>query len=282
VTGPLIEGVLDLHVHSAPSLVPRHSSDPGTKGAVEAIGVTGFVLKAHEGSTAERAALLGDGVLGGVVLNSPVGGANPDAVMVAARLGGRVVWLPTNSSPAHRAANASPELHAHAGVHFREIPICDGTAVRPEWLEVLDEVAARDLLLASGHLTMDETVAVFTEARRRGVRRLMVNHPRLAFLGWRPEHAEQLRALDARLEVGALADLLGTGEGDPSTAPTATEQLAACYPHELLVFGSDLGHAAYPTFQDGIDAWTRQMLGVFGEPMLTSIMTKTGRELVEP
>ena len=108
MTGPLIEGVLDLHVHSAPSLVPRHSSDPGTRRAVAASGVTGFVLKAHEGSTAERAALLGDGVFGGVVLNSPVGGANPDAVMVAARLGGRVVWLPTSSSPAHRAAHASP------------------------------------------------------------------------------------------------------------------------------------------------------------------------------
>jgi hypothetical protein len=280
VTGPLIEGVLDLHVHSAPSLVPRHSSDPGTRRAAGASGVTGFVLKAHEGSTAERAALLGDGVFGGVVLNSPVGGANPDAVMVAARLGARVVWLPTNSSPAHRAAHASPELHAHAGVHFREVAVCDGPVVRPEWLEVLDEVAAHDLLLASGHLTMDETVAVFAEARRRGVRRLMVNHPLLAFLGWRPEHAEALLALDARLEVGALADLLGTGAGGEGT--TATEQLAASYPHELLVFGSDLGHTAYPTLEDGIAAWTRRMLGVFGEAELTSIMTKTGRELIEP
>ena len=239
------------------------------------------MLKAHEGSTAERAALLGDGVFGGVVLNSPVGGANPDAVMVAARLGGRVVWLPTSSSPAHRAAHASPELHAHAGVHFREVPICDGPVARPEWFEVLDEVAAHDLLLASGHLTMDETVAVFAEARRRGVRRLMVNHPRAPV----PRLASGARGrsssrLDVRLEVGALADLLGTG--DDGDVATATEQLAACYPHELLVFGSDLGHTAYPTFEDGIDAWTRRMLGVFGEAELTSIMTKTGRELIEP
>ena len=94
------------------------------------------------------------------------------------------------------------------------------------------------------------------------------------------EHAEQLVSLDARLEVGALADLLGTGDGGDGT--TATEQLAASYPHELLVFGSDLGHTAYPTFEDGIDAWTRRMLGVFGEAELTSIMTKTGRELIEP
>ena len=226
------------------------------------------MLKAHEGSTAERAALLGDGVFGGVVLNSPVGGANPDAVMVAARLGGRVVWLPTISSPAHRAAHASPELHAHAGVHFREVPICDGPVVRPEWFEVLDEVAAHDLA---------PRVRPSHDGRDR--RRLRGGPPprgppphgqppaaRRSSAGERST-PEQLVALDARLEVGALADLLGTGDDGDGT--TATERLAARYPHELLVFGSDLGHTAYPTFEDGIDAWTRRMLGVFGEAELT-------------
>ena len=37
----------------------------------------------------------GDGAVGGIVLNSPVGGANPDAVRLAAALGGRIVWMPT-------------------------------------------------------------------------------------------------------------------------------------------------------------------------------------------
>jgi Family of unknown function (DUF6282) len=279
VTSPLIDGVLDVHVHSAPSIVARHTADPDTRVAADESGITGFVLKAHEGSTAERAALLGEGVFGGVVLNSPVGGANPDAVLVAARLGGRVVWLPTISSPAHRAAHEQPELQAHAGVHFREVPVCERPVVRAEWFEVLDEIAVHDLVLASGHLTMDETVTVFAEARRRGVRRLLVNHPMFPFLGWRPEHAEQLLALDARLEVGALADLLSA---DQREGGTATEQLVACYPAELLVFGSDLGHADYPTLGEGVDAWTRRMFGVLGEAALASIMTKTGRELIVP
>ena len=274
----LPEDVMDVHVHSAPSLVPRHATDPGTLAAAERTGVTRFVLKAHEGSTAERAALLGDAVVGGVVLNSPVGGANPDAVLVAARLGARVVWLPTISSPAHKAAHDRPELAAHAGVTFREVAISDDGALRTEWLEVLDEVAAHDLVLGSGHLTMDETVVAFTEARRRGVRRLMVNHPMLPFLGWRDEHAEQLLALDARLEVGVLADLLcATDDGT-----TATERLAACYPGELLVFGSDLGHTAYPTLEDGVAAWFSRMAGVLGETSVGLMMTTTGRELVDP
>ena len=272
----MIEGVMDVHVHSAPSIVARHTSDPQTSTAAELAGVTRFVLKAHEGSTAERAALLGDRADGGVVLNSPVGGASPDAVLVAARLGARFVWLPTISASAHKAAHQSPELHAHAGVSFREVPVCEREQVREEWLDVLDEVAHHDLVLASGHLTMDETVAVFSEARRRGVRRLLVNHPLLPFLGWRREHAELLHALDPRLEVGVLADLL-VDEG-----PTATERLSAVYPHELLVFGSDLGHVAYPPLGEGLEDWSQRMAGVLGETTLELIMTKTGRELADP
>ena len=153
------------------------------------------MLKAHEGSTAERASLLGDGVVGGVVLNSPVGGANPDAVMVAARLGGRVVWLPTISSLVHKAAHERPELTAHKGIHFRAVPVVDGDGrVLPDWYDVFDEVAAADLILASGHLTLDETVAVFTAARRQGVQRFLVNHPMMDFLGWRDEHADAFGA----------------------------------------------------------------------------------------
>ena len=75
-------GIVDLHVHSAPSLVRRHTTDPDTAALARAVGITTMVLKAHEGSTAERAQLIGGGAVGGVVLNSPVGGANPDAVMV--------------------------------------------------------------------------------------------------------------------------------------------------------------------------------------------------------
>jgi hypothetical protein len=98
----------------------------------------------------------------------------------------------------------------------------------------------------------------------------------LPFLGWRSEHAELLRALDARLEVGVLADLL-VDEG-----PTATERLSAVYPHELLVFGSDLGHVAYPPLGEGLEDWSRRMAGVLGEATLELVMTKTGRELADP
>ena len=199
----------DLHVHAAPSLLPRHGDDRATVAAERAVGFSTVVLKAHEGSTVERATVAGGDAFGGIVLNSPVGGANPDAVEVAARLGGRVVWMPTVSARTHKAGAASPELAVHRGFELRLVEVITGGALRPEWFDVLDAVAEHDLLLASGHLSAAETVVLFAEARRRGVRRLLVNHPMMAFLGWNDESARALRDLGAYLELGILPDMLG-------------------------------------------------------------------------
>ncbi len=261
----VIDGIIDFHVHSAPSLAPRHSHDPVTLDEARAAGVAKFVLKAHEGSSAERAALLGDETIGGVVLNSPVGGANPDAVAVAAALGARVVWLPTISSPAHIAASSNPELSPHKGISFREVPVVEDGEVRAEWLEVFDEIAHNDMVLASGHVTMDEAVVALDTARRRGVERLMVNHPGMAFLNWRDDHLEQFRALDAHLEIGVLADILA------SEAGPRTEDLVASYPHELLVFGSDLGHRDYPPIAEGIRTWVERLDPILGDTGLEMV-----------
>jgi hypothetical protein len=145
--------MVDLHVHASPSLLPRHGDDAQTVAAERAVGFSIVVLKSHEGSTVERAAIAGDGVYGGVVLNSPVGGANPDAVQVAARLGGRVVWMPTVSAPNHKAGANSPELSVHRGFELGPVAVTDSARrVLPAWHDVLDVVAEHDLLLASGHL----------------------------------------------------------------------------------------------------------------------------------
>jgi hypothetical protein len=272
----VIDGIVDFHVHSAPSLAPRHHHDPETMLAAREAGIETFVLKAHEGSTAERAALLGPGVVGGIVLNSPVGGANPDAVVVAARLGARVVWLPTISSPAHIEANRQPELAAHRGIELGAVAVVEDGRVGSEWYDVFDIVAGNQMVLATGHLTMDEAVVALEAARGRGVERFVVNHPGLAFLDWRDDHLGRFRDLGAHLEIGVLADIL-VGPNGP-----ATEDLVTSYPHELLVFGSDLGHRDYPPIGDGIRAWIERLDPVLGEAGLTRVTRTSALELLAP
>ncbi len=264
----------DLHVHAAPSLRPRHGTDGEMVAAQRAVGVETVVLKAHEGSTVERAALAGAGVYGGVVLNSAVGGANPEAVEVAARLGGRVVWMPTVSARTHKAGSASPELAVHRGFELAAVDLLDDAGrLLPAWLDVLDAVARHDLVLASGHLSADETVVLFTEARRRGVRRLLVNHPLMAFLGWNAEAARSLERLGAHLELGILPDLLGD-------AAHGSLQLVDDYPRELLVYGSDLGHADYPGPQQAVGPWLAELERRVGSGVARAIVTTQSRTLL--
>jgi hypothetical protein len=267
--------IVDFHIHTAPSLVPRHHDDRAIGAVLGEAGIGTFVLKAHEGSTAERALLAGAGAIGSIVLNSPVGGANPDAVKVATAFGARVVWMPTISAQAHQQAEDSAELKAHDGVRFSRVAVTDDGRVRPEWNDVFDEVAAADAVLAAGHLTMDEAVAVFRTARARGVQRFLVNHPLLPFLGWRDEHVGQLAELGAYLEVGVLADLLLGSSG-----PTATTQLAAAYPAALLVFGSDLGHRNYPDVLPGVQDWLAATARELSDDHLDRITEGNGKELL--
>jgi uncharacterized protein DUF6282 len=272
-------GMTDLHAHASPSLLPRHGDDAATVAAERAAGFDVVVLKAHEGSTVERAAIAGAGVYGGIVLNSPVGGANPDAVEVAARLGGRVVWLPTVSSRTHKAGAASPELSVHRGFELGPVDVVAGAGreavLRPEWHDVLDVVAAHDLLLASGHLSAAETVVLFREARRRGVRRLLVNHPLMAFLGWDAESAAVLAGLGAHLELGILPDLLG--DADHSSL-----LLTRAYPASLLAFGGDLGHAHHPAPADAVAPWLHALATAVGDDRARAIMTTQTRSLLLP
>jgi hypothetical protein len=281
VSPRLISGVADLHVHGAPSLVPRHGLDHEVVGAHAQVGVDLAVLKAHEGSTAERAVLAreragtdGVQVLGGIVLNSPVGGANPDAVEVAARLGGRVVWMPTVSAPAHVASVARPELSVHRTLSFRQVDVLgeDG-ALLPAWQEVLDVVAAADLVLASGHLTCAEALVLFRAARAAGVRRMLLNHPRMPFLQWDDAAAPELARLGVVLELGILPDILTT-DGPPSTT------LGEVYPHDQLAFGGDLGHADHPTMAQALPGWLADLEACLGEAGVERALTTVGRELV--
>ncbi|MGY1826944.1 MULTISPECIES: DUF6282 family protein [unclassified Blastococcus] len=277
----MISGVADLHVHGAPSLVERHGFDHEVVGAHGSVGVDLAVLKAHEGSTVERAVFAaqrgeaaGVEVYGGIVLNSPVGGANPDAVEVAARLGGRVVWMPTVSAPAHIASPSSPARSVHRGMVFRQVDVVDDAgALLPAWQDVLDVVAAHDLVLASGHLTCAQALALFRAAKAAGVTRMLFNHPRMPFLEWDDDAAPELARLGVVLELGILPDILTT-DGPPSTT------LGEVYPHDMLAFGGDLGHAHHPTMEQALPGWLAGLERSVGEADAELILTTVGRRLV--
>jgi len=190
VVARVLKGSVDLHVHPAPSPLPRRVDAVEAAQAAESIGMRAIVVKSHHHSTVTDVLALGRDlnglpvkVYGGIALNSAVGGLNPYAVDLALKLGGRIVWFPTIGSPQHIAHHAAhPDLKfPKLAVHVREerpIDVLDENGeLRPEVHDIIGLIKEHDAILASGHMAPDRILAVFEAAHAAGVTRLLVNHP---------------------------------------------------------------------------------------------------------
>jgi hypothetical protein len=215
-----LRDVIDVHAHSAPDVVPRSQTDLQLVRACTEAGMAGVVLKNHHSPTTARAALaeeaVGGGirVFGGVVLNSgATGGLNPDAVDVNLRMGARVIWLPTVSAPHHQGFLARGSGDSHVGAlsaGARPVPVLgDDGEVLPSLTEILGLIAGADAVLASGHLSPEETLKVFERARELGVTRLLVNHVEAPVTDMDVAAQRKLAELGAYLEHCHLSILTG-------------------------------------------------------------------------
>lgn len=105
----VMQGIIDMHIHAAPDVRARKLDDLELMESSVQRGVRAIVLKSHNVPTADRAYLVNRvaaekypdvkfTAFGGLCLNRPVGGLNPDAVETSLKLGAKVIWLPTNTA----------------------------------------------------------------------------------------------------------------------------------------------------------------------------------------
>lgn len=266
MSGEWLEGAVDFHVHSRPSIFPRRLDDVELARAAAKASMAGIVIKAHEGSSVERAHLA-DGIVdgirvhGGIVLNRFVGGFNPHAVEIALALGARVVWMPTLHAKNHI------EFYGDAG--FREQPSSTGSG-RVEPLAALDddgrlteevlevvEVLARypRVVVSNGHLGAAETRALFHEAIRRGIERLVVAHPALPVTGFDVELQRELAELGAVIEHTYLPHLEPWGRFPIEKTVDHIRRVGA----ERCILSSDLGQSTSPPPAEGLEAFAAQL-----------------------
>ena len=186
----LLQGAIDPHVHSGPSIAPRALDHVELLRQASAAGFAAVVTKDHDYSSAMTAALIRKNfpemktkIYASIVLNNVIGGFNAYAVEHTAAMGGKIVWLPTLAAENHLRWQATQAKWTHPASTDKirpaaGIPVLDASKnVRDDVKEVLDVVAKNDMVLASGHLHVSETWIVFEEAQRRGVKRLVFTHP---------------------------------------------------------------------------------------------------------
>lgn len=190
-----IKGAYDLHVHSAPDVLPRLMDDVDMIDRIKNSGMKGYVIKSHYFCTAERASIINKiqndcRAMGAITLNSSVGGINPTAVEMAGRAGSRLVWFPTCDNENERAHtfNGDPNKKLpywakiiismkEEGIEAPTINILDEDGkLKKEVYDVVDIIKKYNMILATSHLSHREAFALVKMASERGVERIVITH----------------------------------------------------------------------------------------------------------
>lgn len=259
----LLVGAIDLHCHSGPSVMPRYFDHVEAMQEASSVGLRALLIKDHYYSATPVTELLNKHfahlhvqVLSGVPLNNTVGGLNVHAVEHGIRLGARLVWMPTFSSRNHLDHHRKDEQFKHKFPQTEKkmldpIPLTvvdDNGKLLPELGPILDLIAETDVVLSSGHLHINEIWPLFEEAKRRGVSRLLCNHPtyvidatlddirRLVAMGVYVEHSMCMFAEASKFKF---------------YDPPELDQMIRAGTVERTILGSDLGQVGNPRLVDG-------------------------------
>jgi hypothetical protein len=261
-----IAGLMDTHVHAAPDVFGRALDDEEVAIIYRDRGLEALVLKNHVATTADRAwfarkHVAGLKVFGGIALNSPAGGINPDAVNWMARMQGgygRVVWFPTFDSDNHvKHFKDAPEGIKVLGADGKVLP-----AVR----EVLKICAAQKLIVQTGHLSPTEALAVIEAGRDAGVDRMVVTHAQFEVVNMSLEQMKQAAAMGAKLELRAMGPLMGREahlEWMRHWRRVKVEETAAVVKEigaQHFILATDLGQMGNPSPADGLQLFVTDLM----------------------
>lgn len=163
----VISGAIDMHVHAAPDANTERRADMvETALLAKELGMGGLVFKSHEYPTAPIIPYITDYVddldcFGSIALDEEVGGLNPHAVEICAKLDGKVVWMPTFTSNYGRSRQTPPKQ----GIKV----VDDNDKLLPVIGDILDIIKQYKMVLATGHLSPVEIIALTAESSRRGI-----------------------------------------------------------------------------------------------------------------
>lgn len=251
-----LDGVVDIHAHCDPDSMARSIDAIDLAKLAHDRGMRALVLKNHYEPTESLAFLArklvpGIELFGGIALNRTMGGINAAAVehMTQVKGGwGRVVWMPTFD--AENQVKYSKESRPFVSVSK------DGALV-PEVRDVIALIAKHNLILATGHSSPEEDLMLIREARRAGVRSIVVTHAMLPPVGMNIEQMREAAQMGAYLEFVYNA-LIGPNKA--FDVPEYARAIRAVAP-EHCILSSDLGQAGNPLHPDGLLAFFAALRG---------------------
>ena len=253
----LWKGSIDMHIHPAPdpSTVRRADSLEIAKIAQDA-GMAGIVLKSFFFNTtplalAARHVAPDIHVYGSVVIGDLTTGGLAYAARVIenqAKLGCKVVWF-----PAFDAKFCKESLGQAGGICILD----DNGQLKPEIPEILDIIKRYDLVLCSGHMSYEETLALFRAASAAGIRKLVATHPLVN--SWRSltmEEMKELVSLGAYVEHCYIVTTPRNKSLDPALFINVVKEIGA----EHCIMSTDLCQIVDPVPAEGMRLFIAMML----------------------
>jgi len=259
----ILRGAIDMHLHTRPCLYDFLLDDIEAAQEARDAGMKAIVFKGTYESTVGRAYLVnkivgGIKVFGGIVLNYAIGGLNPFAVNAALNLGGKIVWMPTGD-----AANQIKSFESLGGYKglmprgvtfgkYKEVGgisvLTDKDELVPDMEYILGSIADFDAILATGHLSLHEIRILLKEAKRKGVKKVILTHAESRTLKAKTEDLAEL------VQMGAYAEFVYSTISPRWETRTSDEIIAfmrALGPEHCII-SSDLGALSTPHPVDGL------------------------------
>jgi hypothetical protein len=263
-----LSGVIDIHTHAGPDDVARTIDAIDSAKLARDRGMRAIVLKNHSQPTSALAYLAqkeapGIKVVGGIVLNRSVGGLNPAAVEQMAAIGqgaGSIVWLPTRDAE----NQVRFEKQARPFVSVSK----DGTLL-PAVGDVLKVIAAKNLVLATGHSSAVESLLLIRAAKAAGVRAIVVTHPTVSSINMSIEQMKEAAGLGAYLELTYNQLVLG------SIKSADYARMVRAVGANRMILSTDAGAQTQPLHPDGMAQFILRMRAEGISDSDIDLMTKT-------
>ncbi|HEY3423613.1 MAG TPA: DUF6282 family protein [Negativicutes bacterium] len=260
----LLEGAIDFHIHTGPDVFPRLLSDIEAAQQAKAAKMKAILLKNHVTCTADRAKIAsevtGFPVFGGIALNLPVGGVNPQAAEMALRMGATEVWMPTIHAEHYLKEVDNVPMFARlikSGIKGINLLNEDDT-LKKEVREVLALIAEYDAVLATGHISIKEAMLLVPEARKMGVKKIVITHPTSPMEKYSIDDMKEIISRGATMLEHVVNDITHQMRNpiSPSVIADAIKAVGA----ESTIMSTDSGQTINPPPTISMENFIREML----------------------
>ncbi len=268
VMGILKDGI-DMHIHGYPEALVDTGWDFAwmAKQAYDA-GMRAIVCKSMHSDTAPMAYFVQQiidkyaqdkddnphpfNVFGGVVLNWSVGGLNPVAVETSAKLGAKIIWLPSHDASHHMKV---------LGETTKGIDVIDGNDNPvPELIEIFKIIAKYNIILDLDHTGTKERFIMTEAAQKYGVKKILLTHPQ-----WNVNRM----SIDQMVEISKLGAYIGLylysafpHFNNPTCDRTEVIKIIEKVGPEKCVMASDFGSMLNPPPVEGMKLYIRLLLAM--------------------